>query len=118
MLGQLIKEWWLLVSSAIFLYFQITLTGVVIAAASFSFSSVINAPTPQIYPVVGRTGIVAAVALWLFSGPIAFLRFGVALYNAHAPYSLFSFMAIAAALVWAFCLGVLVLELVFQLFFG
>jgi len=106
------------VSSAVFLYFQITLTGVVIAAASFLFSSVISAPTPRIYPVVGRAGIVAAVALWLFSGPIAFLRFGVALYNAHAPYSLFSSLAVAAGLVWAFCLGVLVLELAFQLFLG
>lgn len=106
------------VSSAVFLYFQITLTGVVIAAASYSFSALINAPTPKIYPVVGQSGIVAAVALWLFSGPISFLRFGVSLYKRHEPYTAFSFLAILAALVWAFCLGILVLELAFQLFFG
>ncbi len=105
-------------SSAVFLYFQITLTGVVIAAASHSFCALINAPTPRVYPVVGRAGIAAALALWLFSGPISFLRFGVSLSKARGPYAAFSFLAILAALVWAFCLGVLVLELVFQLFSG
>ncbi len=105
-------------SSVVFLYFQITLTGVVIAAASYSFCELIKAPTPKIYPVVGPAGIAAGVALWLFSGPISFLRFGVSLYKRHEPYTAFSFLAILAALIWAFCLGILALELAFQLFSG
>ena len=99
-------------------YFQVTLTGVVIAAASYSFSSVINAPPPKIYPVVGRGGIAAALALWILSGPISLARFGVSLYQRRSPFSNFFIVAVLAALIWAFFLGVLVLELAFQLFFG
>ena len=105
-------------SADFFLYFQVTLTGVVIAAASYSFSSVINAPAPRIYPVVGQSGMAAALALWILSGPISLARLGISLYQQRSPFSNFFIVAILAALIWAFCLGVLVLELVFQLFIG
>lgn len=103
-------------SNTFFLFFHVTLTGVAIAAATYHFSSVINAPTPKIYPVVGQSGIAAALALWILSGPIAVARLGISLYKQQEPMTGYSFLAIFASLVWAFCLGVLVLEAVFQLF--
>jgi len=94
----------------------VTLTGMAIAAASYYFSSIINAPTPEVYPVVGRNGIVAAIAIWMLTGPIAVGRFGISLYTRRQYSASFSLLAIIASLLWAFCLGVLALELVFQLF--
>lgn len=102
---------------AFIFYFNIVLTGVAIAAASWHFAAMIGAPTPRIYPVISeRFGPGSAVALWLLSGPIALMRFGISIYTQVQPMVVFSALAAFAAIAWAFCLGVVVLEIIFQLF--
>ncbi len=98
-------------------YFHIVLTGLVIAAASNSLAAVVGAPSPRYYPVVGGNGNVAgALALWLLAGPVALLRIVAGAFRRREVLSLFPLLALASAILWAFCLGVLLLELFFELF--
>ena len=104
-------------SSVFLFYAHIVLTGVAIAAASSYFGALVGAPSPQIYPVAGRRGELAGpLALWLLSGPIALMRLVVRSFSGSRAVSFFSLAALMAALIWAFCLGVAVLELAFRLF--
>lgn len=113
------KEWCCRVSTGFLFYFHITFTGLAIAAASYHFATVIGAPTPCLYPVVrDKGGLGMAVVLWLLSGPVALIHTGFEAIFQRRPLSAFWIVAILAALIWAFCLGVLALEVVFQLFQG
>ncbi len=112
----------MLVSSVLLFYFHVVLTGVAIAAATTYFAALVGAPTPRVYPVVREDGGVAGpVALWLLAGPIALMRLVVRISRGSQSSSFLSSSsllmgALISALVWAFCLGVTVLELFFQLF--
>ena len=103
-------------STAFLFYFHIILTGVAIAAASTYFAALVGAPAPRMVPVVAENGgIAGAVTLWLLSGPIALMRFVVRTVSGHHTVSFMAVGALFSALVWAFCLGVVVLELIFRL---
>ncbi len=110
------------VSSVFLFYFHIILTGVAIAAATTYFAALVGAPAPKLYPVVRPDGgLVGPVFLWLLSGPIALMRWVVRRFSSpHSPSfwssSSLSMGALMGALLWAFCLGVTALELIFQLF--
>ncbi len=105
------------VSSMFLFYFHIVLTGVAIAAATTYFAAIVGAPAPRVYPVVReQDGLFGPVALWLLSGPIALMRLVVRTISGTQSLSFLSMGALIGALVWAFCLGVTALELVFQLF--
>ncbi len=98
-------------------YFHITLTGIVVAAAASSFAGMVGAPVFRVCPVAGsRTGIAGAVALWLLSGPVVLMRFVLAGFSSGQRGSLASTGLLLGALLWAFCLGVVVLEFFFRLF--
>lgn len=106
-------------SSVFLFYFHIVLTGVAIAAATTYFAALLGAPTPKIYPVMRDDGgLVGPVFLWLLAGPIALMRLVVRTFRGTQSLSFLSMGALVGALVWAFCLGVTALELVFQLFAG
>ena len=109
-----------MISNSVFLfYMHIVLTGLSVAAASYYFAGVIGAPAPRVYPVIGeKGGMGGAIFLWLLSGPISLIRLVTASKIWHSSFNISSIAAIFGALVWAFCLGVLTLEIVFQLFVG
>ena len=112
-----IKEWCLRVSTAFLFYFHILLTGVAIAAATTYLAALVGAPAPRMVPVVSQNGSVGgAVLLWLFAGPIALMRFVVRTVAGKKPWSMMSMGALIGSLVWAFCLGILTLETIFQIF--
>jgi len=111
--------------SAVFLfYFHVILTGVAIAAATTYFAAMVGAPAPRVYPVVREdSGMAGPLLLWLLAGPIALMRLVVRPFQEEQPASFLSSSslsmgALIAALVWAFCLGVIILELIFRLFAG
>ncbi len=95
------------------------MTGMAIAAASYYFAALIGAPAPRVHPVVGGNGGPGrAVILWLLSGPIALMRSTFLTYLWHRSLPVVSVLTLLAAFIWAFCLGVVVLELLFRLFHG
>ena len=106
-------------NSVFLFYFHIILTGVTIAAASTSFATLIGAPPPKALPVSGPNGALAGpLTLWLLAGPIALMRIVVQAFSRTHMLSFWSIGALAGALLWAFCLGVAVLELTFRLFWA
>jgi hypothetical protein len=100
---------------AFLFYLHVTLVGFSIAAAAYHFAALIGAPRPQPLPVAGsQAGPAVVVPLWLFAGPVALLRNNFVAYlqgRFRAP----RFVGVAFAFLWAFCLGILALELVFRL---
>jgi hypothetical protein len=118
MSGLFVNGWCLVVSTGLLFYFHIVLTGVAIAAASYHFAAMIGAPAPRVYPVIGqKRGLFVAIVLWLLSGPIALMRYGFFSFTCQSR-SVISFIAVLAAVIWAFSLGVMVLEIAFRLHHG
>ena len=104
-------------STAILFYFHIVLTGIALAAATIHLGAMLGAPIPRYYPAFDENHSMAGgMALWLLSGPVVLLRLATATIQHKGPPFWLAFAALAGSLIWAFCLGVLLLELAHRLF--
>ncbi len=103
-------------SSAFLFYFHVVVTGGAIAAAAYYLAAMLGTPVLKPYPTIGEEDSLAGhLTLWLLAGPVALVRSRLGRNACEQPMSGRTVLAVLAAFIWAFCLGVLALELVFRL---